>query len=88
MPKIDTAGLGESYMIEECLFGSSSEQENYEELYQHINKFEQTINNIVNKSKQNMRKHVTYLEEFKRAIVILRGRLKNIRMGKHKKRAI
>lgn len=35
-----------------------------------------------------MRKHCAYLEEFKRAIVILRGRLKNIRVGHHKKRIV
>lgn len=44
-------------------------------LYGHVCSFESTINSIIYENKQNMRKFVVFLRNFKKAIKILKGRL-------------
>lgn len=42
------------------------------DLYEHIGRFENTINTIFLTSKQNMRKFVNYVDDFRKAIKVLR----------------
>lgn len=44
-------------------------------LYGHVCSFESTINSIIYENRQNMRKFVVFLRNFKKAIKILKGRL-------------
>lgn len=50
-----------------CEFDHSSK-----DLYEHIGRFENTINTIFLTSKQNMRKFINYVDDFRKAIKVLR----------------
>lgn len=66
-------------------FSQTDPHNSSKDLYEHIGRFENTINSIFLTNKQNMRKYSTYVDDFRKAIKVLRERLE-ITLGTQKKK--